>query len=176
MWKKFFLSDLGDLYALVHCTLLDHPLALRPYVILQFPLQIILRPPPPMRADVRYWQPPTKNRNGNGFGNLISHLMISPSCVVTWPRRMPVKWLSSSWDERTFPTLNISFLTLKYETIEEEKSWLSILGFYLNMRRRKPFLQDTTAFSEKMIVAALLFNEKIVSCIWRCRPFGGYRV
>ena len=51
MWKKFFLSDLGDLYALVHCTLLDHPLALRPYVILQFPLQIILKsfgePPPP---------------------------------------------------------------------------------------------------------------------------------
>ena len=46
MWKKVFLSDLGDLYALVHCTLLDHPLALRPYVILQFPLQIILRPPP----------------------------------------------------------------------------------------------------------------------------------
>ena len=49
--EKVFLSDLGDLYALVHCTLLDHPLALRPYVILQFPLQIILRsfgePPPP---------------------------------------------------------------------------------------------------------------------------------
>ena len=76
-----------------------------------------------------------------------------------------MKWLSSSWDERTFPTLNISFLTLKYETIEEGKSWPPFLGFYLNMRRRKPFLQDTTAFSEKMIVAALLFNEKIVSCI-----------
>ena len=55
--EKVFLSDLGDLCALVHCTLLDHPLALRPYVILQSPLQIILKSfgePPPMRVYVSY--------------------------------------------------------------------------------------------------------------------------
>ena len=88
-----------------------------------------------MRAYVSYWQPLTKNRNGNGFGNLISHLMISPSCVVTWPRRMPVKWLSSSWDERTFPTLNISLLTLKKE---EEKSWPYILLSTWSLKKLLP--------------------------------------
>ena len=80
--------------------------------------------------------------------------------MVTWPRRIPEKWLSSNCDERTFPTLAEFklfvffyqlFLLLVFDSIA---SFCDVVN--LHMRRRRPFLQEMTAFSEKMIVAARL--------------------